>query len=163
MLQALNLLEPMDLKAMGYNSARYIHTLYQVMNLAFADRDFYYGDPDRPAGRAAARAALEGVRARRGPRGSTGRRNDANAKPGDPYPFQGETRIPISTLLEKWRTARPPPKASEAAAIVADVPARLLRRHDVDRSRGRGGMGRLGDAVGRLDSGRASRARRGSA
>ncbi len=33
---------------MGYNSARYIHTLYQVMNLAFADRDFYYGDPYMP-------------------------------------------------------------------------------------------------------------------
>jgi hypothetical protein len=33
---------------MGYNSARYIHTLYQVMNLAFADRDFYYGDPYFP-------------------------------------------------------------------------------------------------------------------
>jgi gamma-glutamyltranspeptidase/glutathione hydrolase len=48
MLQALNLLEPMDLKSMGYNSSRYIHTLYQVMNLAFADRDFYYGDPYVP-------------------------------------------------------------------------------------------------------------------
>ena len=38
----------LDLKAMGYNSARYIHTLYQAMNLAFADRDFYYGDPYFP-------------------------------------------------------------------------------------------------------------------
>ena len=45
MLQTLNLLEEMDLSSMGYNSARYIHALYQAMNLAFADRDFYYGDP----------------------------------------------------------------------------------------------------------------------
>ena len=45
MLQALNILENFDLKSMGYNSARYIHTVYQTMNLAFADRDFYYGDP----------------------------------------------------------------------------------------------------------------------
>jgi gamma-glutamyltranspeptidase/glutathione hydrolase len=45
MLQALNILENFDLKSMGYNSARYIHTIYQAMNLAFADRDFYYGDP----------------------------------------------------------------------------------------------------------------------
>jgi gamma-glutamyltranspeptidase/glutathione hydrolase len=44
MLQALNILENFDLKSMGYNSARYIHTLYQAMNLAYADRDFYYGD-----------------------------------------------------------------------------------------------------------------------
>ncbi|NBX57748.1 MAG: gamma-glutamyltransferase family protein, partial [Gammaproteobacteria bacterium] len=48
MLQALNILENFDLKAMGYNSARYLHTLYQSMNLSFADRDFYYGDPAFP-------------------------------------------------------------------------------------------------------------------
>ena len=48
MLQALNILEQADLKAMGYNSSRYIHTLYQAMNLAYADRDFYYGDPYTP-------------------------------------------------------------------------------------------------------------------
>src|SRR3989454_3019921 len=48
MLQALNILEGFDLKSMGYNSTRYIHTLYQTMNLAFADRDFYYGDPAFP-------------------------------------------------------------------------------------------------------------------
>src|SRR5947207_10682142 len=48
MLQALNLLENLDVQPMGYNSARYLHAIYQVMNLAFADRDFYYGDPDFP-------------------------------------------------------------------------------------------------------------------
>jgi hypothetical protein len=41
MLEALNILENFDLKSMGYNSARYIHTIYQAMSLAFADRDFY--------------------------------------------------------------------------------------------------------------------------
>src|SRR5690606_9296583 len=48
MLQALNILENADLRSMGYNSTRYIHALYQAMNLAFADRDFYYGDPYFP-------------------------------------------------------------------------------------------------------------------
>src|SRR4029078_5894057 len=48
LLQSLNILENFDLKTMGYNSARYIHTLYQTMSLAFADRDFYYGDPYFP-------------------------------------------------------------------------------------------------------------------
>ena len=33
LLQMLNMLENVDLQAMGYNSAEYIHTLYQVMNL----------------------------------------------------------------------------------------------------------------------------------
>ncbi|MFY8046059.1 MAG: gamma-glutamyltransferase, partial [Chitinophagaceae bacterium] len=48
MLQGLNVLETFDLKAMGYNSSRYIHTMYQVLNMTFADRDFYYGDPYFP-------------------------------------------------------------------------------------------------------------------
>ncbi len=48
LLQALNILEAIDLAGMGYNSARYIHALYQAMNLSFADRDFYYGDPYMP-------------------------------------------------------------------------------------------------------------------
>jgi gamma-glutamyltranspeptidase/glutathione hydrolase len=45
LLQALNILENFDLKSMGYNSTRYIHTILSTMSLAFADRDFYYGDP----------------------------------------------------------------------------------------------------------------------
>ena len=48
MLQALNILENFDLKSMGYNSASYIHTVYQAISLAMADRDFYYGDPAFP-------------------------------------------------------------------------------------------------------------------
>src|SRR5438034_52416 len=44
LLQALNILENFDVKSMGFNSARYINTIYQSMSLAFADRDFYYGD-----------------------------------------------------------------------------------------------------------------------
>ena len=48
MLQALNILENFDLESMGYNTVRYIHTVYQAMNLAFADRDYYYGDPYFP-------------------------------------------------------------------------------------------------------------------
>ena len=64
MLQTLNILENFDLKAMGYDSARYIHTLYQAMNLAYADRDFYYGDPDFSAGSPDQGPALQGLRAR---------------------------------------------------------------------------------------------------
>jgi gamma-glutamyltranspeptidase / glutathione hydrolase len=46
MLQTLNLLEHFDLAAMGYNSADYIHTIAEAIKLAFADREFHYGDPD---------------------------------------------------------------------------------------------------------------------
>jgi len=46
LLQALNILEGFDLKAMGHNSPRYIHTIMAAMALAFADRDTFYGDPE---------------------------------------------------------------------------------------------------------------------
>jgi gamma-glutamyltranspeptidase/glutathione hydrolase len=46
MLEALNVLEGYDLKAMKHNSGDYIHTLTEAMKLGFADRDRYYGDPD---------------------------------------------------------------------------------------------------------------------
>ena len=45
LLQALNLIEGYDLAAMGHNSAEYIHTVVECMKLAYADREFYYGDP----------------------------------------------------------------------------------------------------------------------
>jgi gamma-glutamyltranspeptidase / glutathione hydrolase len=103
LLQSLNLLENFDLKSMGYNSANYVHTVYQAMNLAFADRDFYYGDPYFPP--AEPRAGLlskEYAKAR----AATMRmdRNDATAGPGDPYPYQGGTN-PFADLLAKQRRA----------------------------------------------------------
>jgi gamma-glutamyltranspeptidase/glutathione hydrolase len=45
-LQQLRLLEGYDLRAMGHNSADYIHTLVEAAKLAFADREAYYGDPE---------------------------------------------------------------------------------------------------------------------
>lgn len=99
LLQSLNILENFDLKKMGYNSAEYIHTLYQTMNLAFADRDFYYGDPyfkPRPPIKglldkkyAASRAAT-----------ISKHKNLAIALPGDPFPFEGAVN-PYSALLKK--------------------------------------------------------------
>ena len=46
LLQALNLLEGYKLKGMRHNSAEYIHTVVECMKLAYADREFYYGDPE---------------------------------------------------------------------------------------------------------------------
>ena len=111
MLQALNILEGMDLKAMGYNSARYIHALYQAMNLAFADRDFYYGDPYVPP-EEPTRGLLSKEYAKARAATIDWAKNDASVKPGDPYPYQGE-KNPYQDLLEKWKTV--PAKARTAA------------------------------------------------
>jgi gamma-glutamyltranspeptidase/glutathione hydrolase len=111
MLQALNILENFDLKSMGFNSARYIHTVYQAMNLSFADRDFYYGDPAfSPSEPMTGLLSKEYARQRAAQIKPD--RNDDKAGPGDPYPFQGETN-PYKALLEKWGNASVTPSSEE--------------------------------------------------
>ena len=46
LLQALAILDTLDLRALGHNSALYIHTVTEALKLAFADRERHYGDPD---------------------------------------------------------------------------------------------------------------------
>jgi len=103
MLQALNMLENIDLKGMGFNSAKYIHTLYQVMNLSFADRDFYYGDPafatDQPM-----KGLLSKEYAKERVKSINWERNDAKAGPGDPYQFEGKVN-PYQDYLKQWNQA----------------------------------------------------------
>ncbi len=100
MLQALNVLENFDLKAMGYNSTRYIHTIYQAMSQAFADRDFYYGDPyfstQQPMQGLLSKAYAKQRAAQIG-----FERNDAAVGPGDPYPFEGKTNPFLSLMRQR--------------------------------------------------------------
>ncbi len=121
MLQALNVLEHVDLQAAGYNSARYIHALYQAMNLSFADRDFYYGDPyTEPV------EPIEGLLSKEYARKRFEQidweRNNAGTKPGDPYPFQGGQN-PYLDLLERWT---PIPPAADAEGEDSWQQTRLL-------------------------------------
>ena len=44
--QTLNILAGYDLAGMGHNNADYIHVVTEAMNLAFSDRENYYGDPN---------------------------------------------------------------------------------------------------------------------
>jgi gamma-glutamyltranspeptidase / glutathione hydrolase len=123
MLQALNILENFDLRGMGYNSARYIHTVYQAMNLAFADRDFYYGDtyfpPVEPV-----RGLLSKDYARDRAKLVRTDRNDPAIIAGDPYPSQGEQN-PFGDLLKNWRgtmTTPAPARTGEESSGSAELP-----------------------------------------
>jgi gamma-glutamyltranspeptidase / glutathione hydrolase len=100
LLQSLNILENFDLKSMGYNSAKYIHTLYQTMNLAFADRDFYYGDPYYPP-QEPIKGLLNKEYAKQRASLIQFEKNDVNIGPGDPYPFEGKTNPYFSLLKER--------------------------------------------------------------
>jgi gamma-glutamyltranspeptidase / glutathione hydrolase len=105
MLQALNILENFDLKSMGYDSARYIHTLYQAMNLAYADRDFYYGDPAYPPA-PPIKGLLSKDYARDRARLVNPDHNDPDIRPGDPYPYEGGSN-PYLKYLEAWHSKAP--------------------------------------------------------
>ncbi len=99
LLQSLNILENFDLRKMGYNSSQYIHTLYQTMNLTFADRDFYYGDPyfapEEPM-----KGLLSKEYAKQRAALIKPGMNDPDISYGDPYPFEGKTN-PFTELLKK--------------------------------------------------------------
>jgi gamma-glutamyltranspeptidase/glutathione hydrolase len=100
LLQALNMLENIDLKAMGYNSTRYLHTLYQVLNMAFADRDFYYGDPyflpEEPIQGLLSKAYAQSRAAQ-----ISYDRNNPLSQPGDPYTFMGKTNPYLEVLRQR--------------------------------------------------------------
>jgi len=100
MLQALNMMEQFDVREMGYNSTRYLHTLYQVMNLAFADRDFYYGDPYFPP-----EEPIEGLLSKEYAKQRVQLinpdKNEEEVLPGDPYLFQ-EGSNPYMDYLNNW-------------------------------------------------------------
>lgn len=101
LLQALNIVENFDLKKMGYNSPQYINTIYQTMSLAFADRDFYYGDPafaptPQPMSGLLSKAYGKQRAALINPE-----KNNALITPGDPYPFEGRVN-PYTEQIKQW-------------------------------------------------------------
>ena len=101
LLQSLNMVENLDVKSMGFNSTNYIHNLYQVMNLSFADRDFYYGEPyfepKKPIqGLLSKEYAKERLKL-------ISDKNNKEIKPGNPYNFQkGEN--PFLNYIDTWET-----------------------------------------------------------
>lgn len=105
MLQALNMIENFDMECMSYNSAKYLHGIYQVMNMCFADRDFYYGDPYyEPV--EPVQGLLSKDYARKRFEEINWEKNDPNAGPGDPYPYEGKVN-PYQDLLEQWNNDKP--------------------------------------------------------
>lgn len=100
MLQMLNMMEQLDMECMDYNTATYIHSLYQVISLAFADRDFYYGDPYFEP-----KEPMEGLLskdyAKKRVKEINWEKNNEDIIPGDPYPFQN-AKNPYKKYLDKW-------------------------------------------------------------
>lgn len=101
LLQALNIVENFDLKKMGYNSPQYINTIYQTMSLAFADRDFYYGDPAFAPTPQPMSGLLSKAYAKQRAALINPEKNNALITPGDPYPFEGRVN-PYTEQIKQW-------------------------------------------------------------
>src|SRR5439155_101368 len=93
LLQTLNILEGVDLKSFGANSADYIHYVHEAIKLAYADRNAYYGDP------AFARVPIAGLLSKpyaAERRTLIGPRASLEHRPGDPFRFDPSVTPPPS-------------------------------------------------------------------
>jgi len=90
LLESLNILEQFDLKAMGRNSADYVHTVVEAMKLAYADRDSYYAD------QAFVESPAEGLLSKAYSRQRAGQIDPRHASrsylAGDPLPFDSKVK-----------------------------------------------------------------------
>jgi len=98
LIEILNILEGLDLKASGAESATTLHLMAEAMKPAYADRAQFLGDPDRvkipvrgltDKGYAATlRAAIDPARARKAD----------DIKPGNPLPYESDQTTHFSVL-----------------------------------------------------------------
>ena len=115
------------------------------MNLAFADRDFYYGDPYFPP-EEPVQGLLSKDYARDRALQIDPARNNANAGPGDPYEYQ-RGRNPYRDHLERWQSGNitPPGVAPDDDAFFC--------RYDFHTGSGRRRLDRIGHPQRWVDSG----------
>jgi len=90
--------------------------------MSFADRDFYYGDPAFAQGQ-----PMKGLLSKEYAKARYAQidwaRNDANVKPGDPYPFEGRTN-PMKAQLDAWTVLPAPqslPRSGQQDKVVPEM------------------------------------------
>jgi gamma-glutamyltranspeptidase/glutathione hydrolase len=91
LLQTLNILEGIDLQALGANSADYIHDVHEAIKLAYADRNAFYGDP------AFAKVPIAGLLSKQYAaerRALIGPRASLEHRVGDPFRFDASVAPP---------------------------------------------------------------------
>jgi gamma-glutamyltranspeptidase / glutathione hydrolase len=91
LLQTLNILEGIDLKALGSNSADYIHQVHEAIKLAYDDRNAYYGDPAFATVPIAGLLSKPYAAERRKLIGTTA---SLDHRVGDPFPFDPQVKPP---------------------------------------------------------------------
>src|SRR2546425_8971955 len=120
LLQALALLQGFDLERMGHNSADYIHTVTEVLKLALADRDEYYGDPD--FARVPARGLLSDAYAAERRRLIASDTAYTLPRPGDPWRFEpGARTLEPSPPPDPRLTAQTAPRSGHGSTDTTNI------------------------------------------
>jgi gamma-glutamyltranspeptidase/glutathione hydrolase len=122
LLEALNILEQFDLKAMKHNSADYLHTVVEALKLAYADRDSYYGDPAfvQTPGEGLLSKAYAKQRASQIDPGHASRGFVA----GNPLPFDShvkEWKFWVANIADAANPGRPGPNAEPIRGTLKDT------------------------------------------
>ncbi len=117
LLEALQILKDIDLKALGHNRPDAIHTIVETMKLALADRDTFYADPlfaDVPL---AALLSPEYGALRRGLIDPS--HASLERRPGDPLVTPGGSR-PAADPAQRHILPPPSPAHDTTTCVVAD-------------------------------------------
>ena len=122
LLQALNILENFDLKAMKLNSADYVHTVVEALKLAYADRDTYYADPDFV--KVPAQGLLSKEYAKERSKLIDPKRANRTFVAGNPLPYDREVRewkYWVANIREERKPGEPLPDAEPVSGAVKDT------------------------------------------
>ena len=122
LLQALNILENFDLKAMKLNSAAYIHTVVEALKLAYADRDTYYADPDFV--RVPAQGLLSKEYAKERAKLIDPAQANRTFVAGNPLPYDStvkEWKYWVANIAEEPKPSSPLPDAEPVSGAVKDT------------------------------------------
>jgi gamma-glutamyltranspeptidase/glutathione hydrolase len=101
-LEMLNILEGFDLRALGHNSAAYLHLLVEAKRIAWADRDAYVADPAATP-QAALRMMLSKEYAARRRSGIDPSRAAGEYAPGQPEPARPSGDVAAAPPTEEGR------------------------------------------------------------
>ena len=122
LLQALNILENFDLKAMKLNSGDYLHTVVEALKLAYADRDTYYADTDFV--KVPAEGLLSKAYAKERAKLIDPRRANRTFVAGDPLPYDPnvkEWKYWVANIREERNPDAPLPDAEPVANAIKDT------------------------------------------
>ena len=114
LLETLNILEGFDLKAMGPNSADYLHNVHEAIKLAYDDRNAYLGDP------AFARVPITGLLSKEY---ATARRRLIGGKafldhrPGDPFAFDPDVKAPAVRYMPHAQGHKGPNTSGDTTCV----------------------------------------------